>query len=136
MIFTFRVIGFGINADGVLLNPAYQSEKLIAVWTHIEPLPLIVTNPVIVSLLFILLAVVHAFIFAVLYQGIPGEGIRKGVNFGLLVWFLSYGFFEFFTPFNMFREPLPLVLMELFFWLVIALSESLVIYKVYSALSE
>ncbi len=39
MLLTFRLIGFGINAEGVLLDPSLQSKKLIAVWTEIEPLP-------------------------------------------------------------------------------------------------
>ena len=38
MLLTFRFIGFGVNGDGILLNPSVQSSKLIAVWTEIEPL--------------------------------------------------------------------------------------------------
>ena len=40
---------------------------------------------------------------------------------------LSYVFFEFFTPFNLFWEPLPLVAVELAFWAVIAAAGALAI---------
>ncbi len=46
MLLTFRVIGFGWNGDGILLSSSIQSQKLVAVWTTLEPLPLIVANPV------------------------------------------------------------------------------------------
>ena len=36
-------------------------------------------------------------------------------------------FWEFFTPFNQFGEPLPLVALELGFWAIIALAEAFVI---------
>jgi len=34
---------------------------------------------------------------------------------------------EFFTPFNLFYEPVPLIVLELIFWAVIAISEALAI---------
>lgn len=37
----------------------------------------------------IVLAVVFAWVFAVLYDGIPGTGIRKGFVFGLLAWLIG-----------------------------------------------
>jgi hypothetical protein len=43
MLLTFRFIGFGVNADGFLLKPSMQSAKLIAVWTNVEPLPVVVS---------------------------------------------------------------------------------------------
>jgi len=39
MLVTFRLLGFG---SGFLLDPRWQSPKLIAVWTQIEPLPRVV----------------------------------------------------------------------------------------------
>ena len=35
MFLTFQLIGFGMDGHGVLLNPATQSAKLIAVWTKL-----------------------------------------------------------------------------------------------------
>jgi hypothetical protein len=40
MLLTFRLIGFGWNGGGILLDPLIQSKKLIDIWTQIEPLPL------------------------------------------------------------------------------------------------
>ncbi len=45
MIATFRLIGFGWNGDGILLDPGVQSAKLILVWTSLEPLPLVLAKP-------------------------------------------------------------------------------------------
>lgn len=45
MLFTFRAIGFGWNGDEILLNPTVQSPKLIAVWTELDPVPLIGGRP-------------------------------------------------------------------------------------------
>ncbi len=44
-----------------------------------------------------------------------------------LIFFLSFLFWEFFTPFNQFGEPLPLLALELSFWAVIALAEAFAI---------
>lgn len=56
------------------------------------------------------------------------EGITKrGLRFGALIFVLSFLFWEFFTPFNQFAEPLRLILLELFFWAVIAFSEAFAI---------
>lgn len=41
MLLTFRAIGFGWNGGGILLTSSMQSQKLIAVWTQLEPLPLV-----------------------------------------------------------------------------------------------
>jgi uncharacterized membrane protein YagU involved in acid resistance len=37
----------------------------------------------------IVLAIVFAWVFAVLYKGIPGEGVRKGLMFGLFAWLIG-----------------------------------------------
>ena len=46
MILTFRVVGFGWDGGGVLLDPTLQSPKLVAVWTELEPLPKVYADPV------------------------------------------------------------------------------------------
>jgi hypothetical protein len=43
---------------------------------------------------------------------------------GLLLFVLSFLFDEAFTPFNLFHEPLPLVMLELVFWAIVAFAES------------
>lgn len=121
---------FRLSAD-FLLNPAHQSAKLIQVWTTLEPLPRALVQPAAVAAGFGFLGVLHGLVFALLAPALPGEGWRKGVSFAALLWLFSYVFFEFFTPWNLFHEPLPLVLYELLLWLVGALSEGLLIAFVY-----
>lgn len=127
MLLTFRLIGFGLNGDGVLLDPRWQSPKLIAVWTQLEPLPLVVARPAsIIAGLF-----AFAFLHSVVYRsqalhwpiGIVPRALRlAGLTFGI-----GYVFWEFFTPYNQFGEPWPLIGLELLFWGVIALAESFAI---------
>jgi len=134
VLILFRLIGF--EYWGILTNPEYQSPKLLKVWTEIEPIPLAVNHPGIITLGFVILSILHAFVFAIIRQGIPGECLNKGIIFGLIIWLFSYVFFEFFTPWNMFGEPLYLVGLELLFWIGVALSEGIVIAKVYNVDSK
>ena len=127
MLLTFRWIGFGINADGILLDPALQSEKLIAVWTEIEPLPLVVDRPLPIILGIVIFGVVHAYLYRWISPAWPTGVARRGLSFALIVFMMTFLFWEFFTPFNMFGEPLGLIALELSFWVVIALADGLVI---------
>ena len=120
---TFRLLGFGQERHGVLLNPSLQSQKLIAVWTTIEPLPLIVTHPIAMALGFAVLAVLHAFVYRWLAPAWPPGILRRALRMAWLLFLLSYVFFEYFAPFNLFREPLPLVAVELAFWAIVAFAE-------------
>jgi hypothetical protein len=124
ILLTFRLVGFGLDAHGILLNPSLQSQKLIALWTVIEPLPLIVTHPVAMALGFVALAVLHAFVYRWLAPGWPPGILRRALRMTALLFFLSYLFFEFFTPFNQLHEPLPLVALELAFWALAAFAEA------------
>jgi hypothetical protein len=127
MLLTFRFLGFGWNGGGILLDPSIQSPKLIAVWTQIQPLPLVVSNPGPIIAGLILFGLIHSFMYRWLSSGWP-RGIRaRALRFALLVFILSYVFWEFFTPFNQFGEPFPLLILELGFWAIIALVEGIVI---------
>lgn len=127
MLLTFRLIGFGLNADGILLDPSVQSKKLIAIWTEIEPLPLIVTNPAPIISGIIIFGVLHAYIYNWISSGWKHGVIHRGLRFGLLVFIMSFLFWEFFTPFNQFGEPIPLIGLELTFWALIAFADGLTI---------
>lgn len=127
MLLTFRLIGFGINADGILLNPSVQSSKLIAVWTTIEPLPLVVNRPIPIILGIILFGMVHAYLYRWISPAWPAGIIRRALSFSLLVFLMTFLFWEFFTPFNQFGEPLGLIALELCFWAVIALADGFAI---------
>ena len=60
MLLTFRALGFGWHGGGILLTSPLRSPKLIAVWTKLEPLPLVVANPAPIILGLFLLALDHA----------------------------------------------------------------------------
>jgi len=133
MLLTFRLLGFGWEGGGVLLDPALQSPKLIDVWTRLEPIPLVVSHPLTIIAGLVLFGIGHAFVYEWLARSWPpGIGARTW-RMALLLFFLSYVFWEFFTPFNQFGEPLPLIGIELFFWAIIALSEALAIAAVMEA---
>ena len=127
MVLTFRLLGFGWNGGGILLDPSIQSHKLIAVWTQIEPLPLIVSNPAPIITGLVLFGIIHAFIYQWLAPAWP-QGIKKRAwRMAVLLFSLSFLFWEFFTPFNQFGEPVQLIGLELIFWATIAIVESFVI---------
>jgi hypothetical protein len=127
MLLTFRLIGFGWSGKGILLNPDVQSRKLIAVWTEIEPLPLVVNNPAPIIIGIILFGIIHAFIYRWISPAWPEGIVARGIRMSILIFLLVFSFWEFFTPFNQYGEPLPLIGLELFFWAIIALADGFVI---------
>ena len=127
MLLTFRLIGFGWDGDGLLLVSPMQSEKLIAVWTPLEPLPLIVTNPAPIVLGLLLFGVAHAFVYRSVAAAWPAGVIPRSLRMAGLIFLMSFLFREFFTPFNQFGEPLPLIAVELVFWALVALAEAFAI---------
>jgi len=123
MLITFRFIGFGVDGDGFLLDPSIQSHKLIAVWTAIEPLPLVVTRPAPIAVGIVLFGIIHAYLYRWIHPAWPGGAVKRALSFAWLIFLLSFLFWEFFTPFNQFGEPLGLIAIELCFWAVIALAD-------------
>jgi len=131
MLLTFRLIGFGWNGGGILLNPSFQSPKLIAVWTQIEPLPLVMNSPAPIIIGLIFFGIGHAFIYKWLAASWLSGIAARAWRMAALVFFLSFFFWEFFTPFNQFGEPFQLIALELLFWAIIAIAESFVIAAVF-----
>ncbi|HTR44464.1 MAG TPA: hypothetical protein VMH06_02050 [Thermodesulfovibrionales bacterium] len=130
MLLTFRALGFGLSGNGILLDPAVQSRKLIAVWTELEPLPLVVNNPAPIIAGIVLFGIVHAFVYRWISPSWPQGIAARGLRMALLVFILVFSFWEFFTPFNQFGEPLPLISLELLFWAIIALADGFAIASV------
>jgi hypothetical protein len=127
MLLTFRLLGFGWDGDGILLHSPSQSPKLIAVWTELEPIPLVVDTPGPIIFGILLFGIVHAFLFRWLSPAWPPGALKKGLRFSALVFVMTFLFWEFFTPFNLFGEPLRLIVLELLFWALIALADGLTI---------
>jgi hypothetical protein len=127
MLLTFRTIGFGWDGKGILLTSPMQSHKLIAVWTEIEPLPLVVNTPLPVIAGMLLFGIVHAYIYRHVSGSWPQGIAPRAMRMSGLIFFMTYLFWEFFTPFNQFGEPLPLIALELVFWAIIAIAEAFTI---------
>ncbi|MCG8344848.1 MAG: hypothetical protein MI685_06770 [Chlorobiales bacterium] len=127
MLLTFRLLGFGWNGEGILLKSPLQSHKLIAVWTEIEPIPLVVNTPAPILTGIVLFGIIHAYIFRWIASAWPPGTVGRGVRFSVLVFAMTFLFWEFFTPFNMFGEPLQLIALELVFWTCIAFADGMTI---------
>jgi hypothetical protein len=127
MLLTFRAIGFGWDGGGILLTSSIQSQKLVAVWTTLEPLPLVVVNPTFIVAGLVLYGIGHALIYRWLSAPWPSGVTPRALRFAGLEFFMTFLFWEFFTPFNLFGEPLPLIGLELCFWAAIAIAEAFAI---------
>ena len=112
MLLTFRLLGFGWNGNGILIKSSLQSQKLIAVWTKLEPIPMVVNSPVPIIVGIVIFGVIHAYLFRWLSPAWSGGIARQGLQFGALVFLMAFTFWEFFTPFNLFGEPLHLIALE------------------------
>jgi hypothetical protein len=133
MVLTFRLLGFGWQGGGILLDPSLQSPKLIAVWTSLKPLPLVIANPAPIVLGLLLFGLGHALVYAWLAPHWPGGILARGWRMALLLFFFSFCFWEFFTPFNQLGEPVALIGLELLFWALIAGAEGLALAAVFES---
>ncbi|MFZ1061347.1 MAG: hypothetical protein WAP47_19390 [Candidatus Rokuibacteriota bacterium] len=117
----------------LILTPEFgQSQKLINVWRLWEPLPRITEQPSVPMIAgFFLFTLLHVLVYLRLAPLLPGRGwVGKGLSLGLGIWVFQYGYFEFFTPFNQYREPLPLIAYELGLQGIMAAVEGLAIARV------
>ena len=130
MFLTFQLVGFGSNGDGILLDPRTQSAKVIAVWTSMDPKPRIIESPVFMQAGFIVLAAIHAAVYRSVAAAWPQGILPRALRFAGMLFGLTFLFWEFFTPFNLFGEPPGLIALELLFWAFVALSEGFAIVSV------
>jgi len=133
MLATFRLLGFGWNGDGILIQSPMQSPKLIAVWTKLEPLPLVVHQPAPIISGLVLFSIGMAAVYGWLAPAWPEGVSSRALRLAGLRFFLTFLFWEFFTPFNLFGEALLLIALELSFWALIALAEAFAIAAVMEA---
>ena len=114
----------------IILTPEFgQSQKLINVWTVWEPLPRLSQQPSFPMMGgFLLFTLLHVMVYLRLFPVLPGNGwVAKGLSLALGIWVFQYGYFEFFTPFNQYREPLHLIAYELTLQGIMAAVEGLAI---------
>ncbi len=129
--FLLGFVLFFVLARGILLNPDIQSAKLIAVWQEMEPIPLAIVNPALFSAGIALIGGVHGLVFAGIVRGLPKDVLKRGLAYGAILWAVAALFFEYFTPFNLFGEPLALVAFQLALWVPVYLVEGALISAIY-----
>ncbi len=120
---------------------AGQGDKFVAIWNTLQPLPALsanwseLANPTgrtfaVQGLLLVWMFGV-AFIFVKLQHAIPGTGLRKGVNYGLIVWALCFVFFDVWSHFNVMAMPLGFVVFGLVLNLIISITAGATIAAIY-----
>ena len=76
----------GFMTCGWLFNWVYQLPPII--WKN--PATIMTTGSMIgTNIIGLVSAMIFASVYALLYKGIPGKGIKKGMNYGLIAWFLG-----------------------------------------------
>ena len=120
-----------VVGSSTVFNDELQSQKLLAVWNDLEPLPLVVSAPQAFVVVLILIGVAHGVVFALVAGGLPPGRLARGLAFGLVVWLMSNLFFELNGPYALLGEPLPLVGVELSVQFVGAMVEGIVISFIY-----
>jgi len=123
MFLTFTIVG-GVSQEGggLILGASMQSQKLVAVYTDLEPLPRIFTDPLVMLGGVVGFGVVYAGVYRSVAPAWP-EGVgSRSVRFAGVLFGIGFAFWEFWTPFNLFGEPLALISLELSLWAVVALA--------------
>ena len=104
-----------VPAQAILADPSVQSEKMIAIFATLEPLPRI-TAP---WQMILLVGVVSLFLTLAYRLARPNPvdpWWRRGIGFGSLAWLLMVPWFELYLPWNVLHEPMLLVLLEAACW--------------------
>lgn len=117
------VLVFG-PAQQLLANPEFQSRKFLDVFTTIKPLPRMSVEPLAFYTGFLLVGIAFSLAYHLVARWLPGTIAKKGLLFGFVAWLLMNPWFEFYLPWNVMHEPLPLVLLEMILWLVVLMSVS------------
>lgn len=105
-------------AQAILADPDLQSEKFYRVMADPVHPPRMAEAFWILPAGLMVLGFIYAIIFTIIEQGLPGRtATGRGLSFGLIAWALAFTWFEFYLPWNIMREPLGLVLIELICWL-------------------
>lgn len=110
------------GAQGILANPAYQSNKFLQVFMQLQPLPRMATDSSLVIKGFFICGLFMSAAFLMINALLKGGWLKRGLVFGLLQWMLMTPWFEFYLPYNVMQEPLLLVLFEGVLWLATSLA--------------
>ena len=125
-----NILFFHLGAP-VLFDPGMQSAKVIDVLFEMEPRPLMFENGPLYLAIGAGVGLLHGLAFMVIEPSLGETKLERGLWFAFVLWALMALYFEFHTPFNMFREPVILVGLELFFWVFVTLAEGLALSFIY-----
>jgi hypothetical protein len=107
-------------AQMFLADPTKQSQKFLEAFTT-PPLPRMAQGAEILASGLLVIGIIHACVYAWLQPRLPGNVLRRGLTFGTIAWALMVPWFEFYLPWNVMLEPLPLVFLEALCWLIVLL---------------
>ena len=96
-----------------------------------EPLPVMFTNESLYLAIAAVIGIIHGLVFTYIEPSLPKNKIKRGAAFAAILWALMALYFEFHAPFNIFHEPISLVLLELIFWVIVVLVEGILISSIY-----
>jgi hypothetical protein len=119
-------------AQSILGDPAYQSAKFLTVMNTVEPLPRIQSSQWILAVGLIGIGIIHSAVYHGIRRAFGGHAAwKRGIEFGIVSWAIMVPWFEFYLPWNVMREPLPLVMLEVVLWLGVMLLVGLAIAAVH-----
>ncbi len=114
-------------AQAILADPSLQSEKFLSVFFELEPPPHTAQRPWLLTAAFFVFGTIHVLVYQIVAPSLPSGRIIRGLQFGAISWSLCFPWFEFYLPWNVMREPMPLVALELVLWAGVMALEGLVI---------
>ncbi len=110
------VLFFG-PLQGVLANPELQSGKMLGAFTGSPP-PRASETPWILVPGLAAIGLGVALAYRLVRAAFHGSRWARGRSYGLVLWLAGIPWFEFYLPFNVLREPLPLATLEALCWLL------------------
>jgi hypothetical protein len=131
--FAGLIVFFG-PAQAVLTDPAFQSPKFLAAFTA-DPAPRISAAPWLLGAGLLGIGVLWGLVYVWLAGDWRGSWRRRGLRFGAVAWVMMVPWFEFYLPWNVMREPAPLVALEMACWAGVLLGTGLAIAGVDAALA-
>jgi len=130
--FVGTLLFFG-PAQAILTDPKLQSAKLLDAFAG-EPAPRTGDAPWLLAIMLLGIGVLWGWVYVWLSDAWPGAWWKRGLRFGVVGWVLMVPWFELYLPWNVLREPAPLVALELACWMGVLLGVGLTIAGVERAL--
>lgn len=106
---------FFVPAQLILADPNLQSAKMLAAFTE-EPLPRSADAPWILIVGLLIIGMLWGLVYAWIASAWAAAWWKRGVRFAAVSWVLMVPWFAFYLPWNVLREPVGLVLLEMVCW--------------------